>query len=416
MTDAAHAGVAIRSAEYELTHQELRDDIWGLRDRVPAGGSAVLSTDDAAAVGSALIALDGWAAEVRLIPPGLQPASLPSDLVRVEPGRGASGAIAAATGGSSAATPAEPTRWVLYTSGTTGEPKAITHTLASLTRTVVAGSGHSFVWGLLYDPNRMAGLQVLLQGLLSGATVVAPSPHERLSERVATLVSSGVNALSATPSLWRQILQIPASSGWSLEQITLGGEIADQRVLDALASAFPDARIVHVFASTETGAAFSVKDGREGFPVAYLSDPPRGIRLEIRDDILHVFSPGVSTSGDDGFAATGDVMEIVGDRVLFRGRSSGVVNVGGSNVWPEVVETILREHPDVLEAVVTAKPNAMTGNVLVARVVVSDSAERDGLAKQLRSWVRGRAPGTHVPASVSVVDELEVSTTGKVTR
>lgn len=313
---------------------------------------------------------------------------------------------------------AEPqsTRWVLYTSGTTGEPKAISHTLPSLTRTVVAGAGGSYVWGLLYDPNRMAGLQVILQGVLSGATVIAPSPHDSLSVRLAKLIAADVNALSATPSLWRQILQLPTSADWDLQQITLGGEIADQRVLDALTATFPDARIVHVFASTETGAAFSVKDGREGFPVSFLSDPPRGIRLDVRDDVLHVFSPDVSAAGDDGFASTGDIVEIVDDRVLFRGRATGVVNIGGANVWPESVETILREHPDVVEAVVNAKSNPMTGNVLVATVTLAESADRDGVNKRLRSWVRGRAPRTHVPASVSVVEHIEVSATGKVAR
>ncbi len=401
--------LAIRSAAYELTHGQLRSDLLGMRFQVPSGGCAGLSTDDAAIVGAALMALDGWASEVQLIPPGLAPESLPADMTIVQP-------RSELAGSPSLEIPPQSTRWVLYTSGTTGEPKAISHTLSSLTRTVVEGAGASYVWGLLYDPNRMAGLQVILQGVLSGATVIAPSLSDPLSSRVAQLVESGANAVSATPSLWRQILQLPVSAGWDLKQITLGGEIADQRVLDALASVFPGARIVHVFASTETGAAFSVKDGRQGFPVAYLTDPPRGIQLEIRDDILHVFSPGVSAAGSDGFASTGDIVEVVEDRVLFRGRSSGVVNIGGTNVWPEVVESILREHPDVVEAVVSAKPNPMMGNVLTARVSLCDSADPDGVSKRLRSWVRGQAPRTHVPASISVVEDLEVSSTGKVVR
>ncbi len=305
---------------------------------------------------------------------------------------------------------------MLYTSGTTGEPKAISHSLASLTRTVVTGVSTPLVWGLTYDPNRMAGLQVILQAILGGGTLVAPPSDDPLSARVAHLASAEVNAVSATPSVWRQVLQLPVSRGWQLQQITLGGEIADQRVLDALARAFPTARIVHVFASTETGAAFSVKDGREGFPLTYLSDAHRGIRLEVRDGILHVYSPGVSAAGADGFASTGDVVEIVDDRVLFRGRHSGVVNIGGSNVWPEVVESILRTHPDVVEAVVSARPNPMTGNVLVAQVTLEKRADPEGVSKRLRAWVRDRAPRTHVPAAVTVTDEVEISATGKVTR
>jgi acyl-coenzyme A synthetase/AMP-(fatty) acid ligase len=401
--------VAVRSAERQLTYEDLRSDVLDLRSQVPRGGRAGLSTHDAAVVSAAVAALDGWATEVHLVPPGVTSSATPAGLTMLEPG--------GRNDGHGTSVDAEiATRWVLYTSGTTGEPKAISHTMASLSRTVVTGTGSSFVWGLLYDPNRMAGIQVLLQALRSGATVIAPSLHDPLSSRIAFLVDAGVNALSATPTLWRQILQLPVSAGWALTQITLGGEIADQRVLDALSATYPRARIVHVFASTETGAAFSVKDGREGFPIEYLTEPPRGIRLEIRDGILHVFSPDASAAGPDGFASTGDIVEVVGDRVLFRGRSTGVVNVGGANVWPEVVESILRSHPDVVEAVVSSKPNPMTGNVLIATVVLADTAESEGVAKRLRSWVRDRAPGTHVPASVTVVDRIDVSGVGKVAR
>lgn len=398
----------IRSAGYELSVADLSVDRLGLRGQVPQGGVAAVRTDDAAVVAAALVALDGWAREVRLVPPGDAPPEALAGVTVVEPGGGSEAELVEPL--------PDPTRWVIYTSGTTGVPKAISHTVESLTRTVVAGSGGNYVWGLLYDPNRMAGLQVVLQAMRSGATLIAPSLHSSLADRLRHMASAGVNALSATPSMWRQILQLPFSASMDLKQITLGGEIADQRILGALASTFPDARIVHVFASTETGAAFSVKDGRAGFPSSYLVEAPRGIRLEIRDDILHVYSPGVSAAGSDGFASTGDVVELVDDRVMFRGRSTGVVNIGGANVWPEVVEAILREHPDVVEAVVSSKPNPMTGNVLVARVTLTPTADPDGVSKRLRSWVRDRAPGTHVPASVTVVDELHMTATGKVER
>ena len=398
---------AIQSASGTLTSSDLDADVYGFRAQLPLGGVATLSTTDAGVIGAALMALDGWAAEVHLIPPDVSAATIDVAATRLD--------HTTRTTSSPPASSQHSTRWVLYTSGTTGEPKPISHTLGTLTRTVVASST-PFVWGLTYDPNRMAGLQVILQALLGGGTLVAPSPDDTLSRRVTQLVAAGVTAVSATPSVWRQILQLPASNGWLLEQITLGGEIADQRVLDALALAFPTARIVHVFASTETGAAFSVKDGREGFPASYLTDAPRGIRLEIRDGILHVHSPGVSAAGDDGYASTGDVVEIVGDRVLFRGRQSGVVNIGGSNVWPEVVESILRTHPDVVEAVVSARANAMTGNVLVADVTLDSSADTDGVSKRLRSWVRERAPRTHVPASITVHDAIHISPSGKVSR
>jgi acyl-coenzyme A synthetase/AMP-(fatty) acid ligase len=400
------ATIAVRTSTSAFTFADLTGDVFDFRAQVALGGAAVLRTADAAQVASAFAVLDGWASEVHLTAPDAT--SAPAGVSTVlEPMRG---------GEQRAVSHGHDTQWVLYTSGTTGEPKPVGHSLESLTRTVNPTAGAGLVWGLLYDPTRMAGIQVLLQGMLSGSTVVAPTLDAAIGDRVAMLMAHGVDALSATPTLWRQILQLPSARNWALAQITLGGEIADQRVLDALAATYPNARIVHVFASTETGAAFSVRDGREGFPVDYLEDPPRGVQLQVRDDVLHVWSPGATAAGEDGFASTGDIVEVSGDRVLFRGRGSGVVNIGGANVWPEVVESILRRHDDVLEAVVTSKPNAMTGNVLVADVVLADGAVRDDVSKRLRAWVREQAPRTHVPATISVVDDLVVSPTGKVTR
>jgi acyl-coenzyme A synthetase/AMP-(fatty) acid ligase len=408
MTSSSLVGVAVVAGGRQATYEALGADALGLRVQLAHGGVARLRTDDAAIVAAAIVALEGWAREVHLLPAG---ADLDGPGTLLQPGAGASSATTAESLDRDV-----PTKWVLYTSGTTGTPKPISHSLDSLSRTVVRDGTASMVWGLLYDPNRMAGLQVILQSLLSGARLVAPPLADPLHERIEALAAGGVTALSATPTLWRRILQLPGSAELALEQITLGGEIADQPVLDALCHRFPDARIVHVFASTETGAAFSVRDGRAGFPVAYLSEAPRGIALEIRDGILHVHSPGASAAGADGFASTGDIVEIVDDRVCFRGRASGVVNVGGSNVWPEEVENLLRSHPAVVDAVVTATPNALAGNLLVARVVAAPDVERAGLGKQLRAFVRSNAPSTHVPATVKVVDELETSAAGKAVR
>lgn len=402
---------SISSRTWTIDHDTLRRDPFGLRTRVARGAEVALLSTEATLVSAALCALDGWAATVHLYPRDAADAVLTTslDVIRdddVTLGPGAHRDVETATS----------TQWVIYTSGTTGAPKPIRHSIESLSRTIgPSGSQHNLVWGLLYDPSRMAGLQVLLQCLVSRSPLIAPDPYEPLIQRVEHLIDAGVTALSATPTLWRQILQIPRAADWALQQITLGGEIADQPVLNGLAKTYSEARLVHVFASTETGAAFSVRDGRAGFPVDYLTNPPRGITLDVRDDILFVHSPDTSAAGEDGFASTGDRVEIMEDRVLFRGRQTGVVNIGGANVWPEEVESLLRSHPDVTEAAVEARPNAMVGNMLVAVVVLRDDADTTG--KTIRSWVRQNAvANTHVPATVKIVDVIETSPTGKLKR
>lgn len=374
-----------------------------LREQVPRGAECAASTQSTAELAAILIGLQGWAGSVAL---------------RGEDG-GASGAdvrptIEFAAAPAAVASPPD-TGWLLLTSGTTGEPKPIVHTLASLTRTVRADREHSRTWGMLYEPQRMAGIQVLAQVLLGGGRLVVPPQGVALGARVQFFKAHGVDSLSGTPSMWRRILQTPEAAEWPLRQITLGGEIADQRVLDALAQAFPKARITHVFAATETGAAFSVSDSREGFPMSYLETSPGGVRLEVRGGVLHVHSPQVQGAAEDGFVSTGDVVELHGDRVLFKGRDSGVVNVAGAKVFPEQVESLLRTHPGVADAMVQGVPNALSGSILVARVVPTFQAD-PRLDRQIRAWLRKRAPAHWIPARIAIVDDLATNANGKAVR
>ena len=83
--------------------------------------------------------------------------------------------------------------------------------------------------------------------------------------------------------------------------------------------------------------------------------------------------------------------------MLFRGRASGVVNVGGANVWPETVEAVLRRHPDVIEAVVSSKPNSMMGNVLVAQVTVTADADARAPPRRFAAGFANRRRGLTFP-------------------
>jgi acyl-coenzyme A synthetase/AMP-(fatty) acid ligase len=411
-------GDAIRDRSVTVTHEQLLADAFGLRAHVPFGAAVALRGRRARTVAAAVHALEGWASRVDLLGP-VDDTRDDADRVLVDD------TLTSVPAASTGATPPEgpaaaaPTTWRLFTSGTTGAPKAIDHTLASLTRTVQrprGDAGTRRTWGLVYEPTRLAGMQVLLQSLANGDLLLDAATDEPLPERLRWLGDERVDSMSATPTLWRQVLQSADPAALPLRQITLGGEIADQLVLNALARTFPDARITHIFASTETGAAFAVNDGREGFPLAYLSDPPRGVRLEVRDGILFVEASGTSAAGPDGFASTGDLVEIHDDRVIFLGRASGVVNVGGVKVAPEQVEAVLRAHPDVLDAVVRSRRNPFSGSILVADVVVAPEAPRENLSARLRAHVGAQLPSAHVPASVKVVPELSTSVTGKAGR
>ncbi len=408
-----------------LTRQALAGDAFGLRHRVPPGATVALVGRRSRLIAAAIVALEGWAARVELVGE-LDPVVVSAQAVVLrEDEIGEPAATGTAGAGPRTRDDADglPTTWRLFSSGTTGTPTPTDHAMTSLARRTQSADrrpgGHEHRrWGLLYPPTRMAGIQVLLQAVHGGDSIVDAGDCANLDERIDRFVRSGVNALSATPTMWRMILRSRACDDLPLRQVTLGGETATQPLLNALSRRFA-ARITHVYASTEASAAFSVSDGLEGFPRQFLDTAPDGVALDIRDGILFVHAPGSSVATPDGFVCTGDLVEIRGDRVYFLGRASGLVNVGGDKVSPEQVEEVLRRHPAVQDCVVIPRRNPITGWILTCEVVLSRAgADVDpaGLQTTLRTFVAGQLPRSHTPARITVVSGLSLSSTGKASR
>lgn len=314
------------------------------------------------------------------------------------------------------------TKWVLATSGTTGKPKLIEHTLATLTRTVRNDfeRGAEFVWGLLYDPNRFAGLQVVLQALFSGSTLVVPAQIQ-FEDQLKAILAAPVNALSATPSLWRKLLMDGRILNLPLRQLTLGGEIADQSILDALKSYFPKARVIHIYASTEAGTGFAVQDGMAGFPRSWIEDEGRSPRLRIGENQHLLIKPTLIPEGEEirarvdevGYLDTQDQVRIDKDRVFFVGRASGAINVGGNKVNPETLENYLRSLDGVLDARVFAKKSSMMGQLVAAEIVPEPTLDTNSLRIRIMKYCKLDLESWEIPAFVTFTSELKENAAGK---
>jgi acyl-CoA synthetase (AMP-forming)/AMP-acid ligase II len=321
-------------------------------------------------------------------------------------------------------------RWVLPTSGTTGEPKLVAHTLASLTRTAKHDltRGQEYRWGSLYNLTGFAGLQVFLQSWCGGSCLILGRETSLLEERVADLIEGGCTALSATPTMWRKLLMSCPVERLTLKQITLGGEIVDQKILDALRRAFPRAKITHIYASTEAGVGFAVRDGRAGFPASYVDNPPPGIRLAVDPqgllllrsdcDEQEYIDRGSELKRDDEFVDTGDLVTRRDDRFFFLGRANGTINVGGNKVHPEEVENFLLGCDGVQLARVTGRKSPFTGQLVQAEVVLEStlSLDPDEFKKALLARCRAELDAYKVPAVLKFVEQIESTTSGKLKR
>jgi acyl-coenzyme A synthetase/AMP-(fatty) acid ligase len=154
------------------------------------------------------------------------------------------------------------TEWILLTSGTTGAPKLVAHTLASLTGAITVASAPSdkIVWSTFYDVRRYGGLQVLLRSLLGRSSLILSSAREPIGDFLIRAGAHNVTHILGTPSHWRAVLMSPSAGRIVPRYVRLSGEIVDQPILDRLGAFYRHARIVHAFASTEAGVGFEVGD------------------------------------------------------------------------------------------------------------------------------------------------------------
>ena len=414
------------------------------------GRSVLLLTRNQMTAALAMIELDGVARRLVLCPPDLAREHLPGVARGADTDAcvrdGASGTatlpgvvtcVAAQTPlwrGDVSRSRTHATEWVLLTSGTTGAPKLVVHTLASLT-SALSGQARpapgTIVWSTFYDIRRYGGLQIFMRAVHGGSLVLS-DPVEPVADFLARAAAAGVTHISGTPSHWRRALMSGALATLAPRYVRLSGEISDQAVLDSLRAAFPGVPVAHAFASTEAGVAFEVRDGLAGFPAALL-DGNGPVELRVAGDTLRIRSPGTALRylgegaeplrGPDAFVDTGDWIEQRAGRCYFMGRRGGVINVGGLKVYPEEVEAVINAHPWVRMSLVRARRNAILGAVVTAEVVLADGGSgqeappaSEALTRELTEACRRALAPHKVPAAIRIVPSLEVSAAGKLVR
>jgi acyl-CoA synthetase (AMP-forming)/AMP-acid ligase II len=421
------------TAEGTWTARELSSAAMRLRTEVSggAGTKVALRQPDSFRTALWLSALDGWSASILLLPSSLEEAQVVAfceqagceTVLCQDP-------VPFLTDTTPVVIPevALESHWIIPTSGTTGTPKLVSHTLATLSRSARQDKvrGAEFRWGLLYDVTRFAGIQVFLQAVCGGSGLIFPDPHLDLGDQLTFLACHGCTALSATPTLWRKMLMFPGAPGLSLRNISMGGEIADRRVLEAAAVTWPNAKVRHIYASTEAGVGFSISDGLPGFPVDFLTTSPPGVEMRVDENNMLWLRPAVR--GQDyiqeelriesggGWIETGDIVKQEGDRFLFCGRENGAINVGGNKVYPQEVEDVILEVPGVAAAVVSGRPNPIMGQLVEAQIVAAPGGDTSALRTAILTACREKLPRWQVPATFKFVASISTTAAGKAAR
>lgn len=299
---------------------------------------------------------------------------------------------------------------VLFTSGSSGKPKAVVHNFSKLLEKFKVPRPSMITLNfLLFD--HWGGLNTLFHCLSNAGLVVFP--HERTPHAVCTLIDKfSIELLPATPSFLNMMLigktytQFDLSS---LKLITYGAEPMPETTLKHLVAAFPQVELRQTYGMIELGvlraksrAAGSlwVKVGGEGYD------------LRVVDGILQIKSQSAmlgyinSTSPftEDGFLITGDMVDQDGDWIRILGRQSDLINVGGQKVYPSEVEAVILEHENVQEIIVYGADHALSGKIVCADISLCDAAEKNDARRSITKFARSRLQEYMVPMKIRFVD------------
>lgn len=293
----------------------------------------------------------------------------------------------------------------LFTSGTTGVPKKIKHTIQRFVEMCRVKKNDTSVWALLYNPSHMAGLQVFFQALLNKNKLVFLFETNKTT-LLKACKKEKITHLSATPTYYRLLapydFQLP-----TIIRCTLGGEKSDNKLLENLKKIFVNAKINNIYASTEAGAVFISKgDFFEVIPK--LKHKVKFVKNEI---VLH--HTLIGEFDQEEWFYTGDLIEFIDEKkFIFTSRKSDFVNIGGNRVNLLEVEQVIRELEQVINTSIFTQDNSVLGKILVANVVLNTSLTK----KEFKDLIKPKLPHYKVPTKINFVDELKVAKSGKLTR
>jgi long-chain acyl-CoA synthetase len=342
---------------------------------------------------------------------------------------------------------------VLFTSGTTSQPKAVELTHNNLTSyvtgTVEFESAEPTDAALIcVPPYHIAGVGAALSNLYAGRKMVY-LPTFDAHEWVRLINAEHVTTATVVPTMLDRIVTVLEGGDHelpSLRNLAYGGSKVGLPLVRRALELLPDVGFVNAYGLTETSSTITVLTPEDHRQAQAASDPAvvkrlgsvgqpvPGIEVQIRDENGTVLGPGETgelfVRGDqvsgrytgigsvldaDGWFPTRDIATLDEDGYLFiGGRSDDTIIRGGENIAPAELEDVLIEHAHVRDVAVVGVDDPQWGQVIVAVVVPAVGTDPD--PEELREHVRKSLRGSRTPDRVVFRDELPTNATGKVLR
>jgi len=341
---------------------------------------------------------------------------------------------------------------LLFTSGTTGEPKAavLRHkNLASYILMTVefAGAGEDEATIVSVPPYHIAGISSALSATYAGRRVVHLEAFDP-ALWVATVRTERVTHAMVVPTMLNRILDVIEADGEglpTLRALSYGGGPMPVPVIERAIGLLPEVGYVNAYGLTETSSTIALL-GPDDHRAAIASDDPAvrarlgsvgqplpSVEVTIRDPLGsevptgergEIWVRGEQVSGEylnrdddrsEGWFNTRDAGHLDDEGFLFvHGRLDDVIVRGGENLSPGEIEAVLLEHPAVAEAAVVGVPDTEWGEKVVAAVVLTERAT--ATEAEVQDWVRANLRSSKTPSHVAFLEALPYNETGKLLR
>ena len=300
---------------------------------------------------------------------------------------------------------------VLFTSGTSGEPKAAVHDFSALLKKFkTRRKALRTLNFLLFD--HWGGLNTMFHILSNGGAVI--SVKDRSPENVCKLIEKyKIQLLPVSPTFLNLLLLSGVYKKYHLESlkiISYGTEPMPITTLEKLKLVFPKVRLLQTYGLIELGVLRSKSESDDSLWVKVGGD---GYSTRIVDGILQIKAESAmlgylnasSPFTDDGWFITGDEVLEKGDYIKILGRKSELINVGGEKVYPQEVENVILEIDNVAEATVYGEKNQIIGEIVCTKVRLQNNEDSKTFILRLKKYCRERLKGFKVPVKVKIIDD-----------
>jgi len=301
---------------------------------------------------------------------------------------------------------------VLFSSGTSGSPKAAVHNLGRLlNKFIVRRQAYRTLVFMQLD--HIGGLNTLFYTLANGGTVVVAEGRTP-TDICRAIETHRVELLPTSPTFLNLLLLSEEHRRYdlsSLRLITYGSEPMPAHTLERVRAAFPDVRLLQTYGLSELGILRSqsrdagsrwVRVGGEGFQTRVVDG-----RLFVKSPYAMLGYLNAPTPFDaDGFLDTGDLVEQDGEWLQILGCATEVINVGGSKVLPTEVENLLLTMENVADVKVHGEPNPIVGQIVVATIRSAHPEDPAAFKRRMRLFCQGRLADCEIPVKIRFSDAL----------